>query len=82
MEEYHPLALTDYLTQSNHTIDWEGVKLPMSESLWKIRGINEAVQIRKTGPHAMNWDGGCHQLPDVHTSLLTAAPGSVAVEAA
>ena len=64
MEEYHPSA------------DWEGVKLPLSESQWKIRGIKEAVQIHRTGPHAMNQDGGHHQLPDDYTSLLTAAPPS------
>ena len=68
--EYHPSALTDHVAQSNHTITWEGVNLPMSESHWKIRGIKEAVQIRKTGPLAMNQDGGHHQLPDVYTCLL------------
>ena len=25
-------------------------------------------------PVMMNWDGGCHQLPDVYTGLLTAVP--------
>ena len=50
LEEYHPSAPTDHMAQSIHTINWEGVKLPMSESHWKIRGIKEAVQIRKTGP--------------------------------
>ena len=49
VEEYHPSALTGHVAQSNHTIDWEGVKIPMSESHWKIRGIKEAMQIRKTG---------------------------------
>ena len=54
VEKYHPSALTDHVALSNHTINWEGVKLPMSESHWKIRGIKEAVQIHKTGPHMMN----------------------------
>ena len=52
----------------------KGVKLPMSESQRKISGIKEAAQIRKMGPHTMNWDGGHRQLPDVYTRLLTAAP--------
>ena len=76
LEEYHPSALMDHVAQSNNTINWEGFKLPMSESHWKIRGIKEVVQIHKTGPHVMNWDGGRHQLPDVYTCLLTAAPPS------
>ena len=49
-----------------HRKFWEGVKFPMSESHWNIRGIKEAVQIRKSGPYAMNQDGGRHQLPDVY----------------
>ena len=53
VEEYHSSALTDHVAQSNHTIDLEGVKLPMSESHWKIRGMKDAVQIRKMGPHTM-----------------------------
>ena len=76
VKEYHPSALMDHLAQFNHTIDWEGVKRPMAESHWKARGIKEAVQIRKTGPHVMNRDRGCHQLPDVYTRLLTAVPPS------
>ena len=73
-EEYHPSALMDHVVQSNHTIDWEGVKLPMSESHWKIRGVKEAVQICNMGPHTINQNGGHHQLPDVYTGLLTAVP--------
>ena len=59
----------DHVAQSNHTIDWEGVKLPMSESHWKIRGIKEAVQIRKMGPHTMNRMGAT-------TSYLMFTPAS------
>ena len=69
--EYHPSALTD------HTITWEGIKLPVSESHWKIRGFKEAVQIRKAGPLAMNQDGGHHQLPDVYTCLLNVPQDSI-----
>ena len=29
---YNPSALNDHVAQSNHTIDWEGFKPPMSES--------------------------------------------------
>ena len=66
--EYHTSALMDHVAQSNHTID------PMSESHWKVRGIKEAMQIHKTGSHVTNQDGGLHQLSDVYTCLLTAAP--------
>ena len=76
VEEYPPSALTDHMAESNHTIDWEGVKLPLSESHWKIRGIKEVVHICKMGPLAMNRDGGRHQLPDVYIHLLTTVPHS------
>ena len=69
-------ALKDHVAQSNYTVDWEGVKLPMSESHWRIRGIKEAVQFCKMGPHTMNQDGGHHQLPDVYTHLVMATPPS------
>ena len=76
VDEYDPSGLMDNVAQSNHTIDWAGVKLPMSESHWKIKGIKEAMQMCKTGPHTMNRDGGRNQLPDVYTRLLTAVSPS------
>ena len=57
VEKYHPSALMDHVAQSSHTIDWEGVKLSMSESHWKVKLIKEAVHICKMGPHTMNRDG-------------------------
>ena len=68
--------VTDHVSQSNHTIDWEKVKLPMKEAQWRIRGIKEAVAIRKAGPRTLNRDEGRHHLPDVYSSLLVAAPPS------
>ena len=72
--EYHTSALTDHVAQSNHTIDWGQARLPVKEANWTIRGIREAVTIKKAGPRALNRDGGRHQLPDVYSSLLAAAP--------
>ena len=60
--------------QTNHSIDWGKVKLPMKEAQWNTRGIKEAVAIKKAGQRALNRDQGRHQLPDVYTSLLAAAP--------
>ena len=76
LTEYHPSALTDHVAQTNHTIDWDKVSFPMKETQWKIRGIKEAIQIKKTGPDSLNGDGGRHQLPDVYSKLMFAAPPS------
>ena len=68
--EYHQSALTDHVCQSNHTIDWEKVKRPIKEAQWRIRGIKEAVAIRKAGPHTLNRDEGTdHHLPDVYSEF-------------
>ena len=36
-------VLTDNIRQTNHTIDWEGVRLPVKEPNYKKRGIREAI---------------------------------------
>ena len=72
--EYHPSALTDHVAQYNHTIDWDNVRLPFKESDWRIRGIKEAILIRKSEPNSLNRDGGRHQLPDCYNRLLVVPP--------
>ena len=61
--------MTDHEAVGNHTIVWEGVKLPAQDPDWTKRGIREAICIRKAGPHAINRDEGCHHLPDVYSKL-------------
>ena len=68
--ELHPLAIMDNVAKENLTIDWECVKFPARDSDWTAKGVKEAVKIRKTGAHAMNRDGGCHQLPLLNSKLL------------
>ena len=46
------------------------MKFPVRDTDWTSRGVKEAVEIRKTGPHAMNRDGGCNQLPSLYSKLL------------
>ena len=41
-----------------HSIDWEGVKFLARDTDWTARGVKDAVEIRKTGAHAMNRDTG------------------------
>ena len=45
--EIHQSALTVYVTNKNHNIDWDDVRLPAKESYWKKRGVQEAIFIRK-----------------------------------
>ena len=70
VSEVHPSAITDHVTKNNHTIDWEGVNLPCRDCDTTKRGIWEAIAIKRTGAHAMNRDGGHHQLPLCYTKLL------------
>ena len=72
--EYHQSALTDHVAVCNHTIDWEGVKLPAKDKKRYLRGH----LYQKAGPHATNSDKACHHLPDVYSKLLlpaTTPPG-------
>ena len=65
-----PLALTDHIAQTNHTIDWRKLQLPMKMATWSTHGIKVAITNRKTGPHFVNRDGGHHQLPNIYSKLL------------
>ena len=55
--EIHQSALMDHVASKNHTIDWEGVRLPEKEPDCKKRGVKEAIFIRKAGTRTINWDG-------------------------
>ena len=47
------------VVKEHHTIDWEDVLFPAGVSDWNLAiGVKEAVEIRKTGAHVMNRDGG------------------------
>ena len=72
--EVHQSALTDHIAETNHTIDWSGVKLPSKDPDWHTRGIREAIHMCRAGPRAMNRDGGRHQLSQVFTKLLPVSP--------
>ena len=65
LTEIHQSALTDHVVSKNHTIDWEGVRLPAKEPDWKKRGVKEAIFITKAGMLMINHDGGCHHLTEV-----------------
>ena len=76
--EHHQSALTDHVAACNHTIDWEGVKLPAKDQDWTTRGIREAICIRKAGLHAINRDKGRHHLLDVYSSCCCLLQGGSA----
>ena len=59
----------DHETQTNHTIDWDSVKLPMKEDNWITWGIKESISIMKMGAHIMNRDG----VPPAFRDLLQVA---------
>ena len=71
--EYHQSVLTDHAAVYNHTIYWEGVKLPAKDLDWMKRGIREAICIMKAGSHTINHSEGCHHLHDVYSKLMQSA---------
>ena len=62
-------AIMDHVVK-NHTIDWEGVKLPTRDVDWTARGVKVVLEIGKIGAHTRNRDRGCHQLPSLYSKLL------------
>ena len=65
----HKSAITDHMTQHNHTINWEGANFVDKESDWRVRGIKEAIWIRKT-KDSMNGDEGRYPLLHIYDDLL------------
>ena len=62
-------AIADHVTQDNHVIDWDSAKLVQREGDWLVRGIKEAITIRKN-PRNMNRDEGRYQLSHLYDDLL------------
>ena len=54
-------------------MNWDSAKLVERESNWKVRGIKEAIWIRKT-PNNINRDEGRHTLPHLYDDLLVPQP--------
>lgn len=66
-------AIADHATQKNHVIDWEGAKIIDREADWTVRGMKEAIAIRKT-PVTMNRDEGRYMLSHLYDDLLCSLP--------
>ena len=70
LNERSKSAITDHVTQEKHVIDWDSAKLLQREGDWVVRGIKEAITIRKN-PSNMNRDEGRYQLSHMYDDLLT-----------
>ena len=66
----HKSAITDYVVEENHVIDWDKAKVIGRELSDRPDGLKEAVWIRKT-PICMNRDTG-----SVHVHVLHRAVNS------
>ena len=71
-ETVNKSAITDHVMQLNHVIDWESAKMIERESDKMVRGIKEAIAIRKT-PANMNRDEGRYMLSHLYDDLLCPA---------
>ena len=69
----HKSAITDHVMQLNHVMDWDSAKLVEKEADWTVRGIKEAINIRKT-PSNMNRDQGRYMLSHLYNDLLCPVP--------
>ena len=67
----HKSAITDHVSQLNHLIDWDSAKLVERERDWTIRGMKEAMIIRKNKEKCMNRDEGRYNLSHLYDDLLT-----------
>ena len=66
-------AITDHIVHKNHVMNWDSAKLRQRESDWKVRGIKEAIWIRKA-PGNINRDEGRRTLPPLYDDLLVPQP--------
>ena len=67
--EVNKSAITDHVSQENHIIDWEGVKVMDRESQRSVRRVKEAIQIRRH-TNNMNRDEGAYQLSHTYDCLV------------
>ena len=63
-------ALAEHAIKLNHVIDWEGVQTIERESNYRMRGIKEAIHIRKNPLNMNRPHGDRYLLPRVWNSLL------------
>ena len=69
-QKYNKSALTDHVTQVNHTIDWDSTKIVGREDDHTRRLIKETIKIRQEKQLALNRDGGNYPLPHLWGPLL------------
>ena len=70
VSEVHPSAITNHVTNNNHTIDLEGVKLHSKDGDTSMRGDWEATAMWRTGAHTMNHDGGTTNFHMLHQNAV------------
>jgi len=72
LAEQNESALTDRVTQENHTIHWTKASVIDWESDRPTRWIKEAVHIQKEGQRAMNRGEDSYQLSNAYDRFLDA----------
>jgi hypothetical protein len=65
----HKSAITDHAAANNHVIDWDKTEVRARVDNEFIRGVKEAIVIRKTR-NIMNRDEGRYRLSHVYDNLL------------
>ncbi len=66
----HKSAISDYIRQNNHNIDWNNAKILAKEDQRTSRHIGEDLHSRKRGDNTMNRDESQHFLPVVYNPII------------
>ena len=61
--------VTDHARQLNHVIDWDSARIVAKEADWKMRGIKEAINIRREKEN-MDRDERGYTLSHLYDDLL------------
>jgi len=69
-EQQNKSAVTDHVTNENHVIDWNGVKVVGHKTDRRTRWIKEAIAICKHKGRAINRDIGSYFLLSTYDKLL------------
>ena len=75
--ETHRSAITDHVSETNHSVSWDDSLVIDRESDKYTRWIKESIWIRREGQKTMNKDEGAYRLHHIYDHLITpSTPGS------
>ncbi len=68
--EPHKSAITDHVSATNHSINWDESRVIDRESNRLTCWIKESIWIKRRGKHTMNKDKGAYRLNNIYSTLI------------